>query len=74
MVVEKNIMEFCRKIIKGRLGGKMELQKLTIGDNKLYLDGVEIKNVKDFILKSSVREVTELNVTIYVTTSQDSFE
>nr|DAS56821.1 MAG TPA: hypothetical protein [Caudoviricetes sp.] len=52
----------------------MELQKLTIGDNKLYLDGVEIKNVKDFILKSSVREVTELNVTIYVTTSQDSFE
>lgn len=67
-------MEFCRKNIKGRLGGKMELQKLTIGDNKLYLDGVEIKNVKDFILKSSVREVTELNVTIYVTTSQDSFE
>ena len=67
-------MEFCRKIMKGRLGGKMELQKLTIGDNKLYLDGVEIKNVKDFILKGSVREVTELNVTIYVTTSQDSFE
>ena len=67
-------MEFCRKIIKGRLGGKMELQKLTIGDNKLYLDGVEIKNVKEFTLKSSVREVTELNVTIYVTTSQDSFE
>lgn len=67
-------MEFCRKNIKGRLGGKMELQKLTIVDNKLYLDGVEIKNVKDFILKSSVREVTELNVTIYVTTSQDSFE
>lgn len=67
-------MEFCGKNIKDRLGGKMELQKLTIGDNKLYLDGVEIKNVKDFILKSSVREVTELNVTIYVTTSQDSFE
>ena len=38
-------MEFCRKIIKGRLGGKMELQKLTIGDNKLYLDGVEMSRI-----------------------------
>lgn len=44
----------------------MELQKLTIGDNKLYLDGVEIKNVKEFTLKSSAMSETELDVTLYV--------
>ena len=51
---------------KGRLGGKMELQKLTIGDNKLYLDGVEIKNVKEFTLKSSAMAEAELEATLYV--------
>ena len=44
----------------------MELQKFTLKDNKLYLDGVEIKNVKDFILKISTMSETELDVTLYV--------
>ena len=52
----------------------MELQKLTIGDNKLYLDGVEIKNVKEFILKSPAMAEAELNLTVYVTVGQGSFE
>nr|DAQ79298.1 MAG TPA: hypothetical protein [Caudoviricetes sp.] len=52
----------------------MELQKLTIGDNKLYLDGVEIKNVKEFTLKSSAMSEAELNLTVYVTVGQDPCE
>ncbi len=52
----------------------MELQKLTLKDNRIYLDGVEIKNVKEFTLKSSAMAETELNVTIYVTVDQGSFE
>ena len=52
----------------------MELQKFTLKDNKLYLDGVEIKNVKEFTLKSSVMSEAELNLTVYVTVGQGSFE
>lgn len=52
----------------------MELQKLTIGDSKLYLDGVEIKNVKEFTLKSSAMAEAELNLTVYVTVGQDPCE
>ena len=48
----------------------MELQKLTIGDNKLYLDGVEIKNIKEFTLKSPAMAEAELNLTVYVTVGQ----
>ena len=44
----------------------MELQKFTLKDNKLYLDGVEIKNVKEFTLKSFTVNETELNVSLYV--------
>nr|DAS41908.1 MAG TPA: hypothetical protein [Caudoviricetes sp.] len=44
----------------------MELQKLTLKDNRIYLDGVEIKNVKDFTLKSPTMAESELNVTVYV--------
>ena len=52
----------------------MELQKLTLKDNRIYLDGVEIKNVKEFTLKSSAMAEAELNVTVYVTVGQGSFE
>ena len=52
----------------------MELQKFTLKDNKLYLDGVEIKNVKEFTLKSSAMSEAELNLTVYVTVGQGSFE
>lgn len=48
------------------LGGKVELQKLTLKDNRIYLDGVEIKNVKEFTLKSSAMAEVELNATLYV--------
>ena len=54
--------------------GKLKLQKLMIKNDKLYLDGVEIRNVKDFTLKGSATTEAELNVTIYVSTHQDSFE
>lgn len=47
----------------------MELQKLTVKNDKLYLDGVEIRNVKDFILKYSATTGAELNVTLCVTMS-----
>lgn len=59
---------------KGWLGGKVELQKLTLKDNRIYLDGVEIKNIKEFTLKSSAMAEAELNVTVYVTVGQGSFE
>lgn len=52
----------------------MELQKFTLKDDKLYLDGVEIKNVKEFTLKSSAMSEAELNLTVYVTVGQGSFE
>ena len=59
---------------KGRLGENMELQKLTLKDNRIYLDGVEIKNVKDFTLKSSAMAEAEPNITVYVTVGQDPCE
>ncbi len=47
----------------------MELQKLIIDENEhIYLDDVEIPNVKQYILKSSAAG-TELTLTIYVTTN-----
>lgn len=52
---------------------RLKLQNLIIKNDTLYLDGIELKNVKEFTLKSSVMNETELNVTIYVTTHQDSF-
>lgn len=52
---------------------RLKLQNLIIKNDTLYLDGMELKNVKEFTLKSSVMNETELNVTIYVTTHQDSF-
>ena len=52
----------------------MELQKFTLKDDKLYLDGVEIKNVKEFTLKSSAMAEAELNLTVYVTVGQDPCE
>lgn len=51
---------------------RLKLQNLIIKNDTLYLDGIELKNVKEFTLKSSVMNETELNVTIYVTTHQDS--
>ena len=50
---------------------RLKLQNLIIKNDTLYLDGIELKNVKEFTLKSSVMNETELNVTIYVTTHQD---
>lgn len=50
---------------------RLKLQNLIIKNDTLYLDGMELKNVKEFTLKSSVMNETELNVTIYVTTHQD---
>ena len=44
----------------------MELQKITLKDNRIYLDGVEIKNVKEFTLKSSAMAEAELEATLYV--------
>jgi hypothetical protein len=52
---------------------RLKLQNLIIKNDTLYLDGMELKNVKEFTLKSSAMDETELNVTIYVTTRQDSF-
>ena len=52
---------------------RLKLQNLIIKNDTLYLDGMELKNVKEFTLKSSAMDETELNVTIYVTTHQDSF-
>ena len=52
---------------------RLKLQNLIIKNDTLYLDGIELKNVKEFTLKSSVMNETEHNVTIYVTTHQDSF-
>lgn len=51
---------------------RLKLQNLIIKNDTLYLDGMELKNVKEFTLKSSVMNETELNVTIYVTTQQDT--
>ena len=51
---------------------RLKLQNLIIKNDTLYLDGIELKNVKEFTLKSSVMNETEFNVTIYVTTHQDS--
>ena len=51
---------------------RLKLQNLIIKNDTLYLDGMELKNVKEFTLKSSVMNETELNVTIYVTTHQDT--
>ena len=49
----------------------MALQKLVIDENEhIYLDGVEIPNVKEYILKSSTKKPAELTLTIYVTTNQ----
>lgn len=50
---------------------RLKLQNLIIKNDTLYLDGMELKNVKEFTLKSSVMNETELNVIIYVTTHQD---
>ena len=47
---------------------RLKLQNLIIKNDTLYLDGMELKNVKEITLKSSVMNETELNVTIYVTT------
>ena len=44
----------------------MKLQKITLKDNRIYLDGVEIKNVKEFTLKSSAMAEAELEATLYV--------
>ena len=52
----------------------MELQKLPLKDNRIYLDGVEIKNIKEFTLKSPAMAEAELNLTVYVTVGQGSFE
>lgn len=52
----------------------MELQKLTLKDNRIYLDGVEIKNIKEFTLKSTAMAEVELNITVYVTVGQDPCE
>lgn len=52
----------------------MELQKLTLKDNRIYLDGVEIKNIKEFTLKSSAMAEAELNITVYVTVGQSPCE
>lgn len=51
---------------------RLKLQNLIIKNDTLYLDGMELKNVKEFTLKSSVMNETELNLTIYVTTHQDT--
>lgn len=51
---------------------RLKLQNLIIKNDTLYLDGMELKNVKDFTLKSSAMDETELNVIIYVTTHQDT--
>lgn len=51
---------------------RLKLQNLIIKNDTLYLDGMELKNVKEFTLKSSVMNETELNVIIYVTTHQDT--
>ena len=51
---------------------RLKLQNLIIKNDTLYLDGMELKNVKEFTLKSSVMNETELNITIYVTTHQDT--
>ena len=51
---------------------RLKLQNLIIKNDTLYLDGMKLKNVKEFTLKSSVMNETELNVTIYVTTHQDT--
>ncbi|USF30328.1 hypothetical protein [Clostridium sp. MD294] len=49
----------------------MKLQKLVIDENEhIYLDGIEISNVKEYILKSSAEKPAELTLTIYVITNQ----
>lgn len=49
----------------------MKRQKLVIDeDEHIYLDDVEIPNVKEYILKSSPGKPTELTLTIFVTIKQ----
>lgn len=49
----------------------MELQKLVIDEKEhIYLDGVEIPNVKEYTLKKLCRQPAELTLTIYVTANQ----
>ena len=45
------------------------ISKLTIKDNKIYLDGTKIKGVSDYDLKSSVSKKTaELTIKLLVST------
>ena len=50
----------------------MELQKLVIDENEsIYLDGVEILNVKNYTLKGSAEGLTELTLTVDVEINQN---
>lgn len=45
------------------------ISKLTIKDNQIYLDGVKIKGVTDYDLKSSIPEkMAELTLKLIVST------
>ncbi|MCI8628956.1 MAG: hypothetical protein HFE57_05560 [Firmicutes bacterium] len=49
----------------------MKLQELSIDENeRIYLDGVEIPNVKEYILKGSAEKETEMTLTIDVITNK----
>ena len=49
----------------------MNLQELSIdGNERIYLDVVEIPNVKEYILKGSAEKETEMTLTIDVITNK----